>query len=134
VAQDRAVARASGETAPREYVDALAGLEQGDCKKARARLKAASGSRGALSDNAMYWQAKCLAAGGNDRKATARLNEVVSRYPKSDKAPAALWEQAQLQLRAGDSSAARGTFSRLVKDYPASAEASRAKKKLAELN
>ncbi len=134
VAQERAVAKASGAAAPRAYVDALEGLEQGDCKKAMARLKAASDSGGALSDNAMYWQAKCLAARGNERKATARLGEVAARYPKSDKAPAALWAQAELQLRSGDSSAARGTFSRLVKDYPASAEASRAKKKLAELN
>ena len=134
VAQERAVAKATGGAGQREYVDALQGLEQGDCKKALARLKSASGSGGSLSDNAMYWQAKCLAARGNQRKATARLNEVVNRYPKSDKAPAALWAQAQLQQQSGDASAARGTLSKLIKDYPASAEASRAKKKLAEID
>jgi TolA-binding protein len=134
VAQERAVAKATGGAEQRGYVDALQGLEQGDCKKALARLKAASGGGGSLSDNAMYWQAKCLAARGNQRKATARLNEVVTRYPKSDKAPAALWAQAQMQMNAGDASAAKGTFSKLIKDYPASAEASRAKKKLAEIN
>lgn len=134
VAQERAVAKATGGAEKQPYVDALEGLEQGDCKKALARLKAASGSGGALSDNAMYWQAKCLAARGNQRKATARLNEVVNRYPKSDKAPAALWAQAQLQQQSGDASAARGTLSKLIKDYPASAEANRAKKKLAELD
>src|SRR5262245_35448728 len=58
VAQERAVARATGGGAEQQkYVDALQGLEQGDCKKALARLKAASGSGGSLSDNAMYWQA-----------------------------------------------------------------------------
>lgn len=134
VAQERAVARATGGAEQQKYVDALQGIEQGDCKKALARLKATSGSGGSLSDNAMYWQAKCLAARGNQRKANARLSEVVNRYPKSDKAPAALWAQAELQQKSGDPSAARGTLSKLVKDYPASAEASRAKKKLAESN
>jgi TolA-binding protein len=134
VAQERAVAKATGGAGQREYVDALQGLEQGDCKKALARLKAASDQGGSLSDNAMYWEAKCLAARGSQRKAEARLNQVVNRYPKSDKAPAALWAQAELQQRSGDPAAARGTLSRLIKDYPASAEATRAKKKLAELD
>ena len=44
VAQERAVARATGGAEQQKYVDALQGLEQGDCKKALARLKAASGS------------------------------------------------------------------------------------------
>ena len=58
----------------------------------------------------------------------------MNRYPKSDKAPAALWTRAELQQQSGDSSAARGTLSKLIKDYPASTEATRAKKKLAESN
>ena len=61
-------------------------------------------------------------------------NEVVSRYPKSDKAPAALWEQGQLQLRSGNYvRRARHASRRLVRDYPASAEAGRARRKLVEI-
>jgi TolA-binding protein len=135
VAQDRAVASATGAPERTQYVKSLEGLEKGDCSKAILGLKAVSAnSKGSpLSDNAMYWQARCLAARGDDRKAVSRLKEVTERYPKSDKAPAALWEQGQLQLRAGDSSAARGSFARLVRDYPASAEAGRARRKLAEM-
>jgi TolA-binding protein len=135
VAQDRAVASATGAPERSQYVKSLEGLEKGDCSKAIPGLKAVSAnSKGSpLSDNAMYWQARCLAARGDDRKAVARLKEVSDRYPKSDKAPAALWEQGQLQLRSGNSSAARGTFARLIKDYPGSAEAGRARRKLTEL-
>jgi len=136
VAQDRAVASATGGPEREQYVKSLEGLEKGDCAKAIPGLKAVSAnSKGSpLTDNAMYWQARCLAARGDDRKAVSRLKEVSDRYPKSDKAPAALWEQAQLQLRSGDASAARGTFARLIKDYPASAEAGRARRKLAEIS
>lgn len=135
VAQDRAVASTTGAPERAQYIKSLEGLEKGDCSKAIPGLKSvSSGAKGSpLSDNAIYWQARCLAARGDQRKAVSRLNEVVARYPKSDKAPAALWEQGQLQLRAGNSSAARGSFARLIRDYPASAEAGRARRKLAEL-
>jgi len=135
VAQDRAVASTTGAPERATYVKSLEGLEKGDCSKALPGLKSvSSGSKGSpLSDNAIYWQARCLAARGDEHKAVSRLNEVVAHYPKSDKAPAALWEQGQLQLRAGDSSAARASFARLVRDYPASAEAGRARRKLAEM-
>ena len=135
VAQDRAVASTTGAPERAQYIKSLEGLEHGDCSKAIPGLKSVSaGSKGSpLTDNAIYWQARCLAARGDDRKAVSRLNEVVSRYPKSDKAPAALWEQGQLQLRSGNTSAARGTFARLVRDYPASAEAGRARRKLVEI-
>ena len=96
--------RATGGAEQQKYVDALQGLEQGDCKKALARLKAASGSGGSLSDNAMYWEAKCLAARGNQRKATSRLNEVVNRYP----------EERQGACRAVDAGGAAAAVRRLV--------------------
>ncbi len=135
VAQDRAVAIATGAPERAQYVKSLEGLAKGDCAKAIPGLRAVSAnSKGSpLSDNAIYWQARCLAARGDDHKAVTRLNEVVVRYPKSDKAPAALWEQGQLQLRSGSGSAARATFARLIRDYPASAEAGRARRKLAEI-
>jgi TolA-binding protein len=135
VAQDRAVASTTGAPERAQYIKSLDGLEKGDCSKAIPGLKSvSSGSKGSpLSDNAIYWQARCLAARGDEHKAVSRLNEVVARYPKGDKAPAALWEQGQLQLRTGNSSAARAAFARLIRDYPASAEAGRARRKLAEI-
>jgi TolA-binding protein len=58
---------------------------------------------------------------------------VVTRYPKSDKAPAALWQQGLLFVRMGNTPDARLALSKLIKDYPASFEASRARQKLVEL-
>jgi TolA-binding protein len=135
VAQDRAVASATAAPERTEYIKSLDGLEQGDCAKAVPGLKQVSaGAKGSpLSDNAIYWQARCLAARGDQHKAVSRLGEVVAHYPKSDKAPAALWAQGQLQLGGGDVAAARGTFGRLIRDYPASVEAGRARRKLAEM-
>ncbi len=134
VAQERAVASATGTAARGEYLGALEGLEQGDCAKALGRLKAVSAGGGSpLSDNAVYWQGKCLAARGDQRKAASKLDEVVKRYPKSDKAPAALWAQGQMHLRAGDTAAARTALGKLIRDYPASAEAAKARTKLAQM-
>lgn len=129
VAQDRAVASASGAPERAQYLGALDGVAKGDC----AKMKALAASGSPLSDNAVYWQGKCLAARGDQRKAAARLDQVVARYPKSDKAPAALWERGQLQLSGGNPSAARATLARLIRDYPASVEAAKARKKLAEM-
>jgi TolA-binding protein len=129
VAQEKAVASASPSPERARYIGALDQVAKGDC----ARMKAVADGGSPLSDNAIYWQGKCLAARGDQRKAEARLDEVVARYPKSDKAPAALWTRGQLQLRAGNASAARTTLARLIRDYPASAEAAKARKKLAEL-
>jgi hypothetical protein len=83
-------------------VDALQGLEQGDCKQACAS-QGGIGQRRIAQRQCDVLEAKCPAARGNQRKATSRLNEVVNCYPKSDKAPAALWTQAELQQQSGDS-------------------------------
>jgi TolA-binding protein len=57
----------------------------------------------------------------------------VQRYPKGDKAPAALYAQGSLFIDLGDSPDARLAFSKLIRDYPASEEAARARQKLSEL-
>ena len=86
-----------------------------------------------LADNALYWQARCDAARGNNGQAVSRYRDVVARYPRSDKAPAALWEQGKLLMHGGDAPAARGVLSRLVHDYPSSSEAAQARRALATL-
>jgi len=135
VEQDRAVASTMNVNERAEYMSALARLAKGDCKKAAGRLNAVSSdAKGSpLADNALYWQARCDAARGNNGQAESRYRDIVARYPKSDKAPAALWEQGKLLMHGGDAPAARGVLSRLIHDYPSSSEAAQARRALATL-
>ena len=134
VAQERAVVSAMAIPQRAEYLGALDSLATGDCSNAAPRLATlASGPNSPLSDNALYWQARCDAARGNNSQAESRYRDVVARYPRSDKAPAALWEQGKLLMHGGDAPAARGVLSRLIHDYPSSSEAAQARRALAAL-
>jgi TolA-binding protein len=136
VAQDQAVASTVDVPERSDYLSALQGLSHGDCAKAGPELSAiTSRSKGSpLADNALYWEARCHALRGEQNQAVTTFYDVVTRYPKGDKAPAALWQQGKLFLRMGDAPDARLALSKLIKDYPASAEASLARQKLAELD
>ena len=136
VAQDQAVAGTVDVPERADYLTALQGLSHGDCAKAAPELNAiTSRSKGSpLADNALYWEARCHAIRGEQNKAVTTYYDVVTRYPKGDKAPAALWQQGKLFLRMGDAPDARLALSKLIKDYPASVEASQARQKLAELD
>jgi len=135
VAQDQAVAGTIDVPERVAFQGALQGLSSGDCARAGPQLDGlTTRSQGSpLADNALYWQARCHAARGDMNRAVTEFYDVVTRYPKSDKAPAALWQQGLLFLRLGNSPDARLALSKLIKDYPASAEAGRARQKLAEL-
>lgn len=135
VEQDRAVASTMNVNERAEYMSALARLAKGDCAKAAGRLNAVSSdAKGSpLADNALYWQGRCAAARGNNGQAESRYRDIVARYPKGDKAPAALWEQGKLLMHGGDAPAARGVLSRLIHDYPSSSEAAQARRTLATL-
>jgi len=58
---------------------------------------------------------------------------VGTRYPKGDRAPAALWAQGNLFLQMGNSPDARIVLGKLIRDYPSSDEAARARQKLSDL-
>ncbi len=135
VAQDQAVAGTIDVPERADYLSALQGLSRGDCIQAGSQLNGLTNrSKGSpLADNALYWQARCAAARGDNNRAVTEFYDVVTRYPKSDKAPAALWQQGLLFLRMGNAPDARLALSKLIKDYPASSEASRARQKLVEL-
>jgi TolA-binding protein len=135
VAQDQAVAGTIDVPERADYLGALQGLSHGDCAQAGAQLSGLTNrSKGSpLADNALYWQARCAAMRGDNNKAVTEFYDIVTRYPKSDKAPAALWQQGLLFLRMGNAPDARLALSKLIKDYPASTEAGRARQKLVEL-
>jgi TolA-binding protein len=134
VAQERAVVSAMAIPQRAEYLGALDSLATGDCSNASPRLATlTSGPNSPLSDNALYWQARCAESRGDVNDAEAKLDEVVSRYPKGDKAPAALWERSKLLIRSGNQAGARATLVKLIKDYPSTTEAAEARAKIAQL-
>jgi TolA-binding protein len=133
VAQERAVAAATTGAERAEYLGALDGLANGDCVQAIARLDAVGSGASPLLDNVLYWKARCAAVRGDDREAVSGLANLVEHYPRSDKAPAALWQEGKLLIARGDVPAARAALAKLVRDYPATAEAEQARRRLAEL-
>jgi TolA-binding protein len=136
---------ASVDVPERGDFDAIMGtLAQRDCGPAVSRLNAfaAAHKTSPLADNALYWAGRCYVLMGDStpqrstdfyNQAIAKFYDLGTTYPEGEKTPAALWEQGQLFLEMGDEPDARIVFSRLIRDYPASPEAGRARQKLADL-
>ncbi len=118
-----------------DYLAMLDGLARKDCGKAVPQLNgfAAGKKESPLADNALYWVARCYSLKGDQNQAISKFYDVVTRYPKGDKAPAALWAQGNLFIDIGDTPDARLAFSKLIRDYPGSDEAARARQKLSTL-
>jgi tol-pal system protein YbgF len=135
IAREQTAAGAVNVPERAEYLGILDVLARQDCARAVPQLNtfASAHKDSALSDNALYWAARCYALRGDQNQAVSKFYDVVTRYPKGDKAPAALWAQGSLFVEMGDSPDARLAFSKLIRDYPSSEEASRARQKLTEL-
>ncbi len=135
VQQELATAAAIEAPEREEFVRLLDDVSRRDCTKAIQGLNSlANRSKGSpFADNALYWAARCYAARGDQNQAVSKYYDVVTRYPKGDKAPAALWAQGNLFLQMGDTPDARLALGKLIRDYPASSEAARARQKLTEL-
>jgi TolA-binding protein len=135
VAREQSAAGAVDVPERGEYLGMLDSLARQDCAKVVPQLNgfAANRKESQLADNALYWAARCYAARGDQNQAIAKFYDVVTKYPKGDKAPAALWAQGNLFVGMGDSPDARLAFSKLIRDYPQSDEAARARQKLSEL-
>ena len=86
----------------------------------------------AYADDAAYWMADCYFKHGDYKTAVLRFDDVVTRHPKSERAPDALYRQGEALLRLGPgfSKAAGKAFERVVREYPDSARAAEAKKQL----
>jgi tol-pal system protein YbgF len=135
VAREQAAAGAVNVPERSEYLGQLDALARKDCARAVPALNSfASGHKDSvLADNALYWVARCYALKGDQNQAISKFYDVVTRYPKGDKAPAALWAQGSLFIAIGDTPDARLALSKLIRDYPSSEETARARQKLNEL-
>ena len=107
-----------------------------DCGRAVGQLNtfAAQNKQSPLASNALYWVARCHQLKGDRQQAISKFYDVVTKYPKGSKAPSALWEQGNLFIDMGDTPDARLALGKLIKDYPNSEEAGRARKRLTELD
>jgi TolA-binding protein len=144
VAAERAAANASGASGAGEYDEIMGTLSGKDCGPAVSKLDgfAERHRTSPLADNALYWAARCYVLMGDSTpsRSTEYYNQAISKfydvgtsYPKGEKTPAALLEQGDLFIRLGDVPDARIVFSRLIRDYPGSSEASEARQKLVTL-
>jgi tol-pal system protein YbgF len=117
------------------YLQLLDGLAKKDCSRAVPQLNsfAAANRESPLADDALYWAARCYAMTGDQNQAVSKFYDVVTRYPKANKAPAALLAQGNLFVSMGDTPDARLALSKLIRDYPNSEEAALARQKLTQL-
>jgi tol-pal system protein YbgF len=118
-----------------EYLGLLDGLARQDCARVVPQLNgfATNHKDSPLADNALYWAARCYAAKGDQNQAVSKFYDVVTKYPKGDKAPAALLAQGSIFVDMGDTPDARLAFSKLIRDYPSSEEAATARQRLGKL-
>jgi tol-pal system protein YbgF len=135
IGQEQAAAGAVNVAERQEYLAALDLAAAGQCPRAIPALNgfASKHKDSPLADNALYWAARCHAARRDQNQAISKFYEVVTKYPKGDKAAAALWAQGNLFIDMGNTPDARIVLGKLIREHPGSEEAARARQKLNEL-
>jgi tol-pal system protein YbgF len=114
------------------YSAALQQIRGGDCKQAVASLRdfVRKNPKSPLADNSQYWVGSCYYQQKDFNRAIIELNEVLLKYPKGDKVPAALLLLADAFKDSGDSIDARLILQKLVNDHPNTPEAQQGRAKL----
>jgi len=136
VAREQQTVAAGNAPERAEFSGILDSLAKKDCGRAVGQLNtfAAQKKESPLAADALYWAARCHALRGDRNQAITKFYDVVTKYPRGSKAPAALWEQGNLFIEMGDNPDARVALGKLIKDYPNSEEAGRARKRLTDLD
>jgi len=117
------------------YQSGLSAYKAGDMRKAVAELTRfmERHPKHELVSNAQYWIGEAYYSERNYEQAVLAFQEVIKKYPKKEKAPAALLKQAMSFRGLGDAKSARYVLRKLQEDYPRSEEAKKAKELLLEL-
>ncbi len=117
------------------YGDGLTKLREGQYPDAIALLRnAAEASLGQdWRANVLFWLGVSYDGLGDNRRALAAYNEVVSKYPKHPRTALALFREASVFIRLGDSRTAKVTYQKLLSDFPKSPEAIVAKERIKDL-
>ncbi|MBI1814150.1 MAG: tol-pal system protein YbgF [Deltaproteobacteria bacterium] len=118
-----------------EYRDGIRAVKAGQCDQAEPKFRAfiRKNPKSDLADNAQYWVGECYYRQKNYNKAIVELNDVLSKYPKGDKVPSALWTLAAAFEDSGDKLDARLVLQKLISDHPKSEEAEQGRQKLRSL-
>lgn len=119
-----------------EYKAAVQMVRQGQCREAIPALRSfvRKSAKSPVADNAQYLIGSCYYQQKDYNRAIVELNEVLLKYPKGDKVPAALLMLADAFADSGDKIDAKLILQKLVNDHPQSEEAARGKQKLQALN
>jgi TolA-binding protein len=117
------------------FVDALGLVREGKFADALPLLKEISERNAGTPKGAvpLFWQGIAHDGLADNRGALRAYTEVATRFPKSNRAPTALYRQALVLVRLGDRKTATLSLRKLVDDYPRSPEAPMAKDKIKEL-
>ena len=86
--------------------------------------------QGSFADNAWYWLGESYYIKRQYKPALESFNSLLDRFPASPKVPDALFKGGLAQWELGDKTLARGTWARVVKDYPGSNAATLARQRL----
>jgi tol-pal system protein YbgF len=85
------------------------------------------------ADNAMYWRGECLLAQGKMLQAVGEYERLMRRYPRSEKAPAALLRIGFVYDKLNDLEKASDYYFKVVDGYPGSDEARKASQRMAAI-
>jgi tol-pal system protein YbgF len=121
-----------GQRVEPDFHDALGLVRQGQCNQAAPRLRdfIRKNPKSDLADNAQYWIGACYYAQHDYNQAIKELSDVMLRYSKGDKAPAALLMLADAFNDSGDQIDAKLVLKKLISEHPRTEEADRARQKL----
>lgn len=86
-----------------------------------------------LADNAQYWIGECYYALKDFSKGIKEFQTLVEKYPKSDKAGPSILKQGLSFAELGMAEEAKTFLNKVIKDFPGSDEAVRAREKLDKL-
>lgn len=115
-----------------------AGLQQirdGDCKAGITSMREyiRKNPKSQLADNAQYWIGACFYQQKDPNRAITELYEVLMKYPKGDKVPAAFLLLADAFTDLGQPIDARLILQKLIDEHPNTEEAQQGKAKLRAL-
>jgi tol-pal system protein YbgF len=131
----REEAALAGAQVSADYRGALALVRQGNCKDAVPQLRTfvRKDIKSPWADNAQYWIGRCFYTQGDYNRAIMELYDVLLKFPKSERVPAALLTLADSFADSGDPIDARLTLKKLLSDHPQAEEAAAARKRLQAL-
>jgi tol-pal system protein YbgF len=86
------------------------------------------------AESAHFWLGECYFRGKKFEEAILEYEEVINKFPKGNKAPDALFRQAAAFFEMKDTANAKLMLKELIKRYPNTTQAARARAKLKEVS